>query len=239
MNIADLVVATMTRVRTADEGQLILGALTQLTKTSLPVVVCDRDSPLWFHARLAQLQGVTSVAPQGDGLVGQIIPSMQRAIETHRPYILYTEPDKEAFFVRSLRPFLEGVEPSDGITLVARSAAAFATFPRFQQFAERAASECCAEVIGTKTDYFYGPFVIANHAARLIGGARAELGWGWRPFMFARASHEGYRVSAIEGNFCCPSDQYDENDKTKQYRMQQLMENVRGLLAAAVPPYGW
>jgi hypothetical protein len=234
INHADVVVATMTRVRSAEEGELILRGLTRVAESGLPIVIADRDSPREFCDRLGALAGVTIVEPDGAGLVGQVAASVLGAIGRDRRFVLYTEPDKEDFFRGGLAGFLRCAQWSEdsAAILAARSRAAFATFPGFQQLTEQAANDLCAEAIGVATDYFYGPFVMDHQTARYLTDAPRDLGWGWRPYVFACAANDHRSLTAIEGHFECPRDQRSENDAEKTHRVRQLTENVRGLFAA-------
>jgi hypothetical protein len=106
MNRADVVVATMTRVRSAEEGELILRGLGRVAESGLPIAISDRESPRNFCDRLQRLPGVLIVEPDGNGLVGQIVASVSAALGTGRRFVLYTEPDKEDFFASGLDDFL-------------------------------------------------------------------------------------------------------------------------------------
>jgi hypothetical protein len=238
MNRDDVVVATMTRVRSAQEGELIVRGLERVVESGLPIAVSDRDSPRSFCDRLGRLPGVTIVEPDGNGLVGQIVASVSAALETGRRFVLYTEPDKEGFFDAGMDDFLRRAQwvQEPAAILAARSRGAFATFPAFQQLAERAANELCAEAIGTALDYFYGPFLMDFRTARYVMDVPRDLGWGWRPYVFASAANDRRSLAAIEGEFHCPSDQRCENDDDKAHRLRQFAENVRGLLSAIRKP---
>jgi len=59
-----------------------------------------------------------------------------------------------------------------------------------------------------------------------------SVGWGWRPFLFARAVRRGLAVNAVTGDFPCPADQRDEDEGERVHRVRQLTENLAGLLHA-------
>ena len=111
--------------------------------------------------------------------------------------------------------------------LAARSSAAFATFPAFQQRAERSFGELCGEVIGERTDYLYGPFLLKSVLVAELAAADASVGWGWRPFLFNVARARGYRIVSISGDSACPIDQ--RGDEERVHRLRQLSENADGL----------
>jgi hypothetical protein len=90
----------------------------------------------------------------------------------------------------------------------------------------------CAETIGTALDYFYGPFLMDVLTTRYLTDVPRDLGWGWRPYVFASAANDRRSLASIEGEFQCPRDQRSENDDDKIHRVRQLTENARGLFAA-------
>jgi hypothetical protein len=233
MELAAVAVATMTTVRTRDDERLVCGALERLAAHGMPIAVAERDSPQQFRARISRLPGVTLVAPNGGGLVGQIRASFRHAIGTGRPFILYTEPDKLVFFERFMLDFI-GRAPrrGTGIVLASRAAAAFATFPSMQRLTETTANALCQAVIGRRSDYFYGPFLVAREIALCISQVPRTLGWGWRPFVFTMAGATGYPIVPIVGDYRCPRKQRTEGERDRQHRLRQLEENVRGLTAA-------
>ena len=105
--------------------------------------------------------------------------------------------------------------------------AAFATFPAFQQRAERSFDELCGEVIGERTDYLYGPFLLKSVLVAELAAADASVGWGWRPFLFNVARARSYRIVSISGDSACPIDQ--RGDEERVHRLRQLSENADGL----------
>ena len=164
-----------------------------------------------------------------------MVASLDAAAATGAPFILYTEPDKQRFFETHLDGFLAAA-PRDrqvGIVLAARSSAAFATFPPFQQRAERSFNELCSEVIGERTDYLYGPFLLNSALVAELAAVDASVGWGWRPFLFNLARQRGYRIATIAGDYACPIDQ--RGDEERAHRLRQLSENADGLARSLAP----
>ena len=234
MNLDQVAVATLTRTRRLDEQRLIANALRSLTTTGVPVVVSDRGSAPAFIKAIERMPNLVLVPPNGQGLVGQIRASVERARQTHRPFILYTEPDKRQFFDDGLRDFVDRIadRPNLGIVLASRSEAAFNTFPAFQRLTEMAANDLCSGVVGVTTDYFYGPFLMRGSLVREVLTAPSSLGWGWRPFLFVRARRRGYRIRSVTGRYQCPRGQRVEREPDKRHRIAQLTDNMRGLIAA-------
>ena len=231
MNLSDIAVATITRVRGRDEERTIRQSLSTLLATGIPVAASDGGSPNRFVDWLRRLPNLT-LAKRGESLVRQVRASVAEAHKTGKPFILYTEPDKRDFFAGGLADFVERASNagSIGIQLAARSKSALTTFPPFQRLAEASASELCRRTIGADTDYFYGPFLIRRELARLLFSGSDDLGWGWRPFLFVTARRLGHRVVGIPGDYQCPHDQRGEHDRDKEHRLRQFSDNVRGLL---------
>ena len=234
MNLSDIAVATITRVRGRYDERTVRQSLSTLVGAGIPVAASDGGSPGRFVDWLRRLPNLT-LANRGDSLVRQVRASVAAAHKTGRPFILYTEPDKRDFFDGGLADFVgrASIAGSIGIQLAARSKSALTTFPPFQRLAEASASELCRRTIGADTDYFYGPFLVRRELARLVSGASDDLGWGWRPFLFVTARRLGYRVVGIPGDYECPRDQRSEQNRDKEYRLRQFSDNARGLLDGA------
>ena len=63
-----------------------------------------------------------------------------------------------------------------------------------------------------------------------VDGLRADLGWGWRPFVFATARRLGYRVVHRVDNLPCPPEQRTNDESARIHRLRQLRQNVEGLI---------
>jgi len=222
----------MTLARTARDAELLGAALDRLAAVGLPVVVADGGSLPGFAARLRER--FTVVPPEGPALIGQIKAALRAARERSAGWILYTEPDKEWFFGHQLPALAARAsdDPSDGVVIAARSDRGFATFPAVQRLTESALNRLCAEFTGVALDYSYGPFLVRAELSALVDDLDPEIGWGWRPFVFASAARSGKRITALVGDFECPPEQRDEDEEEKRHRIRQLRQNLDGLLAA-------
>lgn len=119
-----------------------------------------------------------------------------------------------------------------------RSDASFATFPATQRDAESTINRLTADTTGAPGDYSYGPFVMRRELVPLLSRVPAEIGWGWRHYIFAMASRQGYRVSHVVGDYRCPADQRADDGGQRVHRLRQLAQNVQGLVLALAQPSG-
>jgi hypothetical protein len=233
MNRHDLSIATITLARDPQEQHLLRGALPALAAFGQPVDVTDGGSPAAF---VEFLRGIPAfdVRQSGDGLFRQVRQSLGSARTRATPFVLYTEPDKLAFFESGLAPFVDAADddPGVGIVLPARSPASLATFPAFQQFTERTLNRSCAELTGVEADYSYGPFIVRRELIDELEGVPSDIGWGWRPFLFARAARRGLRIDTVAGEFVCPLEQRVDDRSERLHRLRQLRQNLDGLLLA-------
>ncbi len=234
MLLNSISVATITRARDAREENLIARTLTSLSNLGIPVAVADGGSPAAFLDTLSRIPQLTLTPPDHPGLVGQVRASVRAAREMGSAYMLYLEPDKELFVSGPMTNFIESAiaEPDTGVILASRSRHSFETFPPFQRRTESAFNTVASDVIGLEADYLYGPFLIEHSFAAHVEGVAADLGWGWRPFIFAATRRMGRLVRAIEGDYVCPSDQADEGDEDRLHRLRQLRQNIDGLTRA-------
>ena len=119
-----------------------------------------------------------------------------------------------------------------GLVVAARTVPAFNTFPAFQQHCETTINYCCAEVTGKPVDYTYGPFLMHSELINATEHLATDAGWGWRPFVFCMAHRLGMNIDAIHDDYECPPDQRTDDHAERIYRMKQLNESIRGVVAA-------
>jgi hypothetical protein len=233
MDINDVAVATITWARSPAEEWLLARSLRTLSEAGFPVAVADRSTDTAFADALTALPGFTVARPAGEGLVAQVQTSIALAETFGRAFTLYLEPDKELFFRDRLLHFVSRApaSPDVGIVLASRSGQSFETFPPMQRYTEGVINHLCGEVIGIEGDYSYGPFLINGSLSQGIAGMSSALGWGWRHSTFRAARRHRLEVVHVRGDHPCPLEQRTEDDAERFHRMQQLSENIRGLIA--------
>ncbi len=231
MNKNELAIATMTWARNEDEEKLLQTAITHLAKLDIPVFITDGGSRESFLKFLSTFPHIHVLQPS-KGLWFQVKNSLTEASKKNTDFIFYTEPDKADFFANALPGMIERITPgeSTGIILASRSTDAFATFPLFQQMTETTINNCCKELTGEAFDYTYGPFLLNKKLLHYIDTLPENIGWGWRPFVFHLAKRLGLGLESIVGDFECPADQREDDDKERVYRMKQLAQNIEGLV---------
>ncbi len=225
-------ISTITWARDKQEEAVLRESLSALANLNMPVTVSDGGSGEDFVKFLNSFPHFTVSQPQQQGLLEQVKDSLSSADRLGSPYIFYTEPDKLHFFTAELKRFLATASAIEerGVVLASRSNEAFATFPKFQQQTETAINTCCCELIGLDVDYTYGPFLLNRKLVPYLELVQKDIGWGWRPFLFALAKRLGYEVIADSGNFFCPAEQRSDDRKERIYRMRQLSQNIDGLV---------
>lgn len=237
MNHEQVGIATITLTRGALEEQLLRESLRRLAGLGMPVVAADGGSRAEFLEFLRNL-GMRVVRPRKPGLIPQVQLSLATAArELRRPYLLYTEPDKVAFFGDPLLKFVGTVRAGKrfGMALAARDPWSFATFPEWQRFTETTINRIAADVTGQEADYCYGPLLFPASEAERIRQVPEDLGWGWRFFLLGQLSREKRKITALELRAPCPEDQRAEGKADRLYRTKQLRQNINGLsLGAAV-----
>ena len=234
MDLSEVSIATVTLVRRDDEERLLRASLDRLSRAGMKVAVSDGGSRPEFVDFLRTLESFTVVPPAGSGLVGPVRASVGAAAAWRTAFILYTEPDKRTFFDGRLAGFVASApaDPSIGVCLAGRDERSFSTFPAFQQRTEGAFNAICSDLLGERGDYCYGPFLMNQVLVAELGGVNGDLGWGWRPFMFARARRRGLGVLHHAGDFPCPADQTREDESDRIHRLRQLRQNVEGLITS-------
>lgn len=232
MMLGDVAVATMTWVRNADDDTLLRRSLLRLADLGVPIAVADRGTDPGFTRFLQELPSSHVVVAETPGLVAQIQAAIAVCGSFNRRFVLYTEPDKEAFLTKSVREFINRAPDAEdvGVVLAARSEYGFSTFPATQRYTEGVANQLCGEYCGRTGDYVYGPFVIARPLFTLPSCPSSTLGWGWRPLIFRRAHAERCRIVHLSGDYECPPDQRDESPSDRVHRLRQLQQNIEGLI---------
>jgi hypothetical protein len=231
MDIRDVAIATITWVRSADDEPLLRRTLDVLARTRLPIAVADRGTSASFADHLRDVAAARVTTTAAAGLVGQVQESFRLAAAFGTPFILYVEPDKDAFFQHHLTEFVrQAPDGADvGIVLAARSDRSFATFPPMQRYTEGVINHLCEASVGHRGDYSYGPFIMSRAFLQHVSTLGAHLGWGWRHATFLAAARSSYRVVHIVGDYCCPPHQRREDEAERIHRMRQLSENILGL----------
>jgi hypothetical protein len=233
-----LAIATVTLARDPDEERLLRDSMTTLAEVGVPVIVADGGSGAAFVEFLRSLPRVTVTAPAEKGLVGQVRGSLARCSQLDAELILYTEADKRQFFAKDVRWFIERAAAVEGagIAVAGRSEASFETFPPLQRYTEGSINRLCGEFLGGNGDYSYGPFLLHRDLAPHVDRVDAELGWGWRHFLFSVCHRLGRRIVHVNGDFSCPEEQRVETRAERLHRLRQLGQNVNGLLAGMTTP---
>lgn len=242
MDKSDIVVATMTWVRDEKEHKMLCASLERLSQWGRPIVVADNGSGKLFIDFLTSLPNVEVHEFPESSLLPNIKWSIQTATRVARQvnadYVLYTEPDKKWFFEQRLDAFLlQAPGDSDiGIVVPGRSPESFETFPAFQRYTERTANELCSELLGQTGDFIYGPLLLSTAVTPYVELIAEDIGWGWRCFTLVKAQRKGHKIIEVELNLPCPVDQRNEDTpQDRLYRMQQLSQNLQGMILAAKP----
>ncbi len=123
-----------------------------------------------------------------------------------------------------------------GVVLASRTEQSYGTYPPMQRYTEGVINHLCAELIGARGDYSYGPFLMNRALLPAIENLDRSLGWGWRHYAFVTAHRHGLRVVHIAGDYPCPPDQREEDDAERVHRMRQLSQNVLGLITGSATP---
>jgi hypothetical protein len=229
----DVAAATITWARSPEEEIALRQSLSVLAATGLPISVADRGTSAAFATFLEGLPNVRVTTPREHGLTAQVRASIDLAAHDRCPLILYVEPDKELFFRRGLRPFIERAlqHHHEGVVMAARSDESFATYPAMQRYTESVVNHLCGEMMARHGDYSYGPFLMSRHLLPHVASLSAGMGWGWRPSVFVTAHRSGLEVRHVIGDYPCPLSQRVEDEAERKHRMRQLSENILGLLA--------
>jgi hypothetical protein len=232
MNISELSIATISWARNDEEEKLLRQSLQELAQLERPVYITDGGSDSSFIDFLKSFPNFVVLKAEEKGVWAQAKKSLSEAYQSGSRFILYTEPDKLDFFKNDLLRMLDEVtvDEQSGVITASRSAKGFATFPAFQQMTETTINNCCSEVIGDNVDYTYGPFILNRRLVSYLNLIQEDIGWGWRPYIFAMAKRFGYKVEAFKEDFSCPPLQQEDNAKERIYRMKQLAQNIQGLV---------
>lgn len=232
MGGGEVCIATMTLARTASEVATLGRSLQSLAALNVPVIVTDGGSTEDFVDFLRGFAHFRVFENAAAGVVEQTRHSLRAAAKLETKFILYTEPDKKEFFELHARDFITQINQgeSPAVVIAARSAEGFATFPAFQQYTESVMNHLCARYVQLPVDFCYGPLILDRALVPALDQVSAEIGWGWRFFVFAMARRLGWRLETYTNNFVCPFEQRQEDDHEHLHRLRQLSQNIRGLM---------
>lgn len=232
MDKNELCIATISWARNEEEENELRASLQLLSAIGIPVCITDGGSGKSFVDFVKSLPGFSVFTAKG--LWTQAKNSIAEAAKKGAKMILYTEPDKLEFFSEHLHRFIESIAVNEniGVVMASRSADGFASFPAFQQMTETTINNCCREVTGKQTDYCYGPFLFNTQLLPHLEKLPENIGWGWRPFVFAIAHRLSLSVDSYTADFNCPPNQRSDDEKERLYRMRQLTQNIEGILLA-------
>ncbi len=168
-----MVIAAPILAPSAAEAETLVCSVTRLVEHGA-VILADGGSIDGFEERLSSITGVTVRATPGTGprLAAQARQALTMAAHSGAPQVLYTEPDKRWFFENRLADFLarSNTDASGfGVSLPARDAASFATFPPGQQTPERLFNTLAGETLGLKTDLLHGPLLLPAELVAFLG----------------------------------------------------------------------
>ena len=225
-------VVTMTLALSDAEQAVLVRALNAAVSVGLPIAVADRSGRPEFFDHLARMPDCTVVAPRMPGLVPQIQAPFNVAAAFDTEFLLYTEPDKESFFLRGVKRLLArgACASGAGVILAARSDDSFRTFPAMQQVTEGFVNQLCGNLIGPAGDYSYGPFLMHRRLLPHIASLLPHLGWGWRFSTFRAAARYGCPIAHAIDDLPCPLDQRGDDEEDQAHRLRQLSQNLLGLI---------
>lgn len=232
METKNVCIATISWARNEGEEKTLRDSLEQLATLNIPVYITDGGSSKNFIQFMCSIPHFKIF--EAKGLWPQAKTSISKVAEARSKFILYAEPDKLDFFSMHLKKMMEeiNVDENTGVVIASRSLKSFATFPSFQQMTETTINNCCKEITGKEMDYCYGPFLFNSKLTPLLQKPGDNIGWGWRPFLFAIAHRLGLTIKNYEGDFNCPQDQREDNVDERIYRMKQLTQNIDGIIQA-------
>src|SRR4051812_13358460 len=90
-------VATITWARSVAEESLLRRSLEKLAGAGLRVAVADAGTNAGFTDFLVRLPGFEVTVPAERGLIPQVASALNLCMRFDARFVLYTEPDKEAF----------------------------------------------------------------------------------------------------------------------------------------------
>ncbi|HEX2184054.1 MAG TPA: hypothetical protein VHN78_00940 [Chloroflexota bacterium] len=234
MTTPEIVMATMSWARTAQEAQLLRAALGGLARANLPVVVTDGGSGRPLVEYLRGFRHFTVLEADHPGVLAQTRRSLRGALRLGSRYILYAESDKQLFFAHGLGAFLAHArrQRQIGVMVVARSPASFATYPASQRYTETVINQLCGQVLGQHGDFSYGPLLIHRALIPFLEGLEEDIGWGWRHYLLGLAHRMGYRIAQWASDLPCPAEQRADSQAELVHRVRQLSQNLQGLVRA-------
>ena len=233
MDQCNISIATVTLIRNTQERDLLHQSMQRLSALGVPVAVADADSGKDFTDYLENLPNLKVYKLERSGLFLQAKESLVAASHLGKRYVLYTESDKLWFFENELGNFISQALDDDntGIFLASRDARSFSTFPEFQRHTEAVINQLVEKLVGQGGDYVYGPMLIRRTLIDSLSLVQEDIGWGFRFFLIGIAHRLGQHLVPL--TLTLPNPAYSHQEETldvRLYRVQQLVQNSRGLV---------
>jgi hypothetical protein len=184
---SDIVISTVSWIRTPKESQVVLKTIELLTKLDVPIVIVDAGSPPQDLEKIHSFKNVTLFKSEL-GLTEQLLISHREA-EKLGEYIFYLHTDKYDF-ARDAAPKVIEMYRSlakKGVLIPTRTEESLSTYPVFQRKEEDYLNYFMSDYIGTEADYYAGPKIYPTSLVKYLDKLDGNIGWGIESYFYAIA----------------------------------------------------
>lgn len=225
---SDIVVSTISWIRTSEERAIVLETINALSKLEIPIVIVDGGSSADDKEKIKAIPHV--VLLEAKGLTNQLILSHREAAKRGE-YLFYLQSDKLEFARKSAGEMVETYRalPDQGMLIPVRTQESIDSYLSYQWQVEEFLNFFISDYIGIKNDYYAGPKIYPATLVKYLDNLKLDIGWGIEAYFYALAKRLGMKLDFTPVISTAPIDVDNEED-TKNYRLRITKWQIEGLL---------
>lgn len=225
----DIVVSTISWIRTPEESRVVLKTIELLTKLETPIIVVDKGSSPPDLERIKSFKNVVLFVSKL-GLTEQLLRSHKEA-EKLGEYVFYLHTDKYDFARDTAPKLIEKYRSlvKKGILIPTRTEESLNTYPIFQRKVEDYLNFFMGDYIGVEADYYAGPKIYPSSLVKYLDKLKGDVGWGIEAYFYAIAKRLNLSFDFFPFYMQSPVD-IEDQEKTKQYRLRIMQWQIEGMI---------
>lgn len=223
---AKIAFAAPSLIRTKDEGKIVLGTISNLSRLNIPIIITDGGSPKEDKLKINKLPNVTLY--EAKNLTDEITFSLKEGAKIAEN-ILYSQSDKLDFSknvaTNLIKTYLE--LPPKSILIPSRTKESFNSYPKYQQTVENFLNFFMSDYIGIKNDYYLGPKIFPSILVKYLDQITKDIEWGIEAFLYVVAKRLNLNFKFFDV-FVKPPKDIGTKEEIKLNRLKSITRQLEG-----------